>query len=148
MFALRSRVFLVGAVVGVLAASCAKEGRTPVHPVHGQVLFEGRPVPNALVVFHPAGELAGGSTLGKPHAIAGADGFFTLGTYAADDGAPAGDYAVTVELWLAGTPGVSLESDSTPTNRLPARYANPATSRLTARVGEGANELPTFKLAR
>ncbi len=81
MFALRSRAFPLVAVAAVLASSCAKEARTPVHPVHGQVLFEGRPVPNALVVFHPTSDPAVGATLGKPHAIADHDGFFTLGTY-------------------------------------------------------------------
>ena len=38
--------------VGVLVSGCA--GREePVYPVSGQVLFAGRPLAEAVVVFHP-----------------------------------------------------------------------------------------------
>ena len=109
-------------------------------PVKGRVLFEGKPVPYALVVFHPLAEE--GETI-RPRGQVAEDGSFQLTSYAAQDGAPPGEYRVTVEWWLART-----GSDAPPTNRLPARYSKAATSRLQARIAEGTHELPTFKLTR
>src|SRR5262249_18859054 len=65
------------------------------------------------------------------------DGSFTLTTYVANDGAPVGDYAVAVTLrtppWdELGKPGP---------NQLPARYGQPQTSGLRAKVIEGTKEL-------
>jgi hypothetical protein len=77
----------------------------------------------------------------KPRGKVGADGKFALTTYDGNDGAPAGEYKVTVELWLS-----SGRDDAAPTNRLPIRYANPDTSGLTATVNAGATELQPFAL--
>ena len=87
--------------------------------------------------------------LASPVASAGArptgqvdkDGKFTLTTFAANDGAPAGDYEVTVEWWVS-------KNDKPAVNRLPARYRQPERSGLRATVaGGGAIALPVFKLA-
>ena len=77
------------------------------------------------------------------NALVEADGTFTLSTYTANDGAPQGEYLVTV-VWpdpprdARGRPGP---------NRLPERYAQPETSGLRARVADGPNEF-TFELKR
>jgi hypothetical protein len=81
----------------------------------------------------------------KPRGQVEADGTFTLTTYEAGDGAPAGEYQVTVEWWLAsGKPG----DDRPPANRLPARYARAETSKLTARIEPGTNRLAAIELKR
>jgi hypothetical protein len=116
-----------------------------VYPVRGQLFYQGKPAANALVVFHALDESAG-TTGTRPHATVGPDGSFTLGTYASEDGAPAGEYAVTVEWWLAG-PKRGAEGDDVPTNHLPARFASPKTSQLAAKVQPGTNEVPAFNLA-
>ena len=73
----------------------------------------------------------------KPGGTSDAQGEFVLTTYTQDDGAPAGEYAVTV-VWrrpwtdAAGKPGPNL---------LPERYSKPDTSELRVRVKEGVNEL-------
>jgi hypothetical protein len=136
----RLMTIVVIALLSVLSSSCSN-GRKPVYPVHGQVLFEGQPIPGALVVFHSQG--ADGGTTEKSFAKAGPDGTFTLGTYESADGAPAGNYLVTVELWLSSGTG-----DEGPTSRLPPRYANPNTSGLTATVEAGPTELKPFELKR
>ena len=98
-----------------------------IYPVMGKVLLaDGKPAAFATIVFHPAKPDGV-----KPHGSVGADGSFQLTTYAGNDGAPAGSYRVTVELWLAGKDG------ETATSRLPAKYAQPATSGLTATIGTG-----------
>jgi hypothetical protein len=58
------------------------------------VLFEGRPARGALVVFHPLDDPRPKAV--KPRATVGRDGNFDLFTYSASDGAPAGNYAVSV----------------------------------------------------
>jgi hypothetical protein len=128
------------ALLSVLSSSCSS-ARKPVYPVHGQVSFEGQPIPGALVVFHPQGADDGQTE--KSFAKSGPDGTFTLATYESADGAPAGNYLVTVELWLSSGTG-----DEGPTSRLPPRYANPNTSGLTATVEAAPNELKPFELKR
>jgi hypothetical protein len=97
-----SRRILFGILgISILSlTSCGKDdGRKPTFPVTGKVFFEKKPTEHATIIFHPIGE--SGSNVVKPRGKVGSDGSFTLTTYDGNDGAPAGDYAVTVELWLA-----------------------------------------------
>src|SRR5437773_1893607 len=66
----------------------------PVFPVRGQVLLDGKPLAGVVIVFHPTTEW--GFDEGRPRAETGADGRFTVSTYGTGDGAPAGDYKVTI----------------------------------------------------
>lgn len=124
-------------VVAALAlAGCGQKGPT-LYPVTGKVTgSDGKPLENATVVFHPA-EGAGPDAV-KPRGKVGSDGTFTLTTHSAGDGAPAGEYRVTVELWLAG------RGDEPPANRLPEKYAKPDQSGFKATVGAGPTDLPPF----
>jgi hypothetical protein len=67
-----------------------------------------------------------------------------LRSYEPDDGAPAGEFKVTV-VWPESPPpnasGVFEVRD-----RLRGRYANPKTTELTATVEEGGGALPPFEL--
>jgi hypothetical protein len=128
---------LVG--VAVASTSCSQDKRVPVFPVTGQVSFAGKPTPRALLVFHPVIE----SSL-RPLGTVDEDGTFTLTTYEQGDGAPAGDYTVTVEWRRLAT----INDDQRPPNKLPARYSNPKSSGITARVSEGDNVLPPMQLTR
>jgi hypothetical protein len=129
-------------VSGVLfLPACAGEKRKPVFPVQGKVLFEGKPAAGAVVFFHPVG-VAGADAL-RPHATVEADGTYRLTTYNGPDGAPAGEYDVTV-VWTRPSRRGDEEGDSL----LPVRYRAPTTSRLRAEVKEQPNELPPFKLTR
>ena len=73
-----------------------------------------------------------------------ASGQFQLRSYEDGDGAPAGEFKVTI-VWPAPPPpdatGVFDLKD-----RLGGRYANPQTSKLTAQVAEGGGEIPPFEL--
>ncbi|NJO24457.1 MAG: hypothetical protein HC868_18030, partial [Sphingomonadales bacterium] len=95
--------------------SCGSSG-PKLHPVSGKLLFDGKPIEGATLVFHPVG---GGDL--KPSGTTKADGSFTLSTYPHGDGAPAGDYVVLVT-WY---PPNARELDN-PQNKLPARYADAA----------------------
>ena len=128
-----------------LCAACRDGTRKPVYPVQGQVLLDGQPVPQAQVVFHPLGEKDPGAV--RPTGQAGPDGKFTLSTYGRQDGAPAGEYAVTVQLWLSNATKESEEGDeSFASNQLPPQYGKVKTSTLKVRIKEGENQLPAFQL--
>ena len=134
---------LTVALLSIAGVSCSQHSdHKPVFPVTGQVLVNGKPAPHAFVVFHPVATSEADAV--RPRAQAKEDGTFQVTTYGRDDGAPAGEYALTVELFRAPT----ANDDRPPTNILPGRYANPKTSGLSVRVDEGPNELPPLRLAR
>ena len=143
----RANAFLGISLLAGLAAGCSSDDRKPVFAVAGQVLYEGQPTPHALVTLHPL-DPADKSTP-RPHGSVGPDGRFTLTTYRAGDGAPPGEYGVTVEWWLTSARAGTPEGDSLPpTNRLPPRYARVETSNIRVRIEAGDNQLPVFKLSR
>jgi hypothetical protein len=111
--------------------------RKPTHPVKGTVLFDGVPAGGATIAFHPA------TGPGRADAIVEADGSFVLSSYGRFDGAPVGDYTVTV---VKG-PGF-VDEDTTPAaNGLPSKYADAKSTPLRATVKEGTNDF-TFELAK
>ena len=132
--------------LAVLIPGCSGPKRPSVHPVRGQVLFQGRPTPGAFVAFHPVEPHS--RDVPHPIAYADAEGRFALGTYGSHDGAPAGEYAVTVVWWSPVQLAKAQEGDAAaPTNRLPARYGDAKRSGLRASVREGSNDL-TVQLTR
>jgi len=99
------------------------------HAVRGVVYYDGTPLPHAQVVFHPADSKAP-----RADALSDVDGTFTLSTYTPGDGAPAGEYDVTV---VASRP----RDDQRPVRHLlPARLAKKETSGLRLEVKPGPNE--------
>ena len=121
--------------------SCSSGDRIQLHPVGGRVLYKGSPVARAMVVFHP---LDGQTFEGlKPIAYTDDEGRFHLTTDSPGDGAPAGEYAVCVELREKTRTGVEKVKGR---NLLPARYSKPESSGLRCRVLDGPNELPPFIL--
>jgi len=128
------------ACAGVTLAGCGTNG-PELHPVKGTVLVNKKAAAHATVVLHPVNPTTPDAP--KPRGKVNADGSFTLTTHTEGDGAPAGDYRVTVEQWLAGA-----RADDPPANRLPAKFANPTTSGLTATIAVGTTELKAIEITR
>src|SRR5262249_13776589 len=104
-------------------------------PGRGRVLYQGKPVADAVVAFYYINPKDKKLTQ-RADALCDEDGTFVLSTYEPNDGIPVGEYAVSVALrqprWDdEGRPGKNL---------LPAKYASPRTSELTFTVKEGTNE--------
>ena len=121
------------------------------HPVSGQVLYQGKPTSNATVVLHrtqaaPAVETNSGEVIVAPNPQGTCDktGKFQLYTYAFGDGAPVGDYIVTVS-WQ--DPEGRGREDNYP-ELLPKRYQSSKMSGLKAQLNKGENVLPPFELKR
>lgn len=132
------KLVLFGAVICCFASCGEKVTQLPTHEVSGKILQDGKPVAHATVVFHPSFEL--GKDVSNPRGTTGEDGAFKLSTYGAGDGAPEGEYKITVELWTSTNP------EKGPESRLPVKFAKPDQSGLTAKVASGKNEIPTIEL--
>lgn len=119
-------------LLAMFAAGCRKESGLVCHPVRGEVTFDGRPLPEAQIVFHPQGNWPAGAP--RPIAQADEQGQFVLTTWQTGDGAPAGVYTVTVELREPRQRGEETVRDGR--NLLPTRYAKLSTSDLHCEVLE------------
>jgi hypothetical protein len=130
-------------LLAVLLAGCSDSpARKKVYPVEGKLTFNTEPMAGAMVTFHPAGD-ADPRAL-RAQATAAADGSYKLTAYVSGDGAPAGEYVVTV-YWpgkRAGKPkGPDEEETDMPPDRLNRRYAVAATTKLRATVRESPNTI-------
>lgn len=138
-----SAIVLVAAGLAGCDDRPSAAGRRPVYPVEGRLLIEGVPAANAQVAFHPAGDAD--PTAPRPTGHTGPDGTFRLTTYTANDGAPAGEYVVTV-VWPNDAIPVDECASPVTHDRLNGHYADPAARRLVATVGTGANPI-TLRVA-
>lgn len=122
-----------------------KSDRVAVHPARGTISFEGRPIANASIFLHPLG--VNEPEFPRPRATVAEDGSFIVGTYGKDDGAPAGQYQVTVQ-WFPKADKSDREGGPLPRNLLPGRYARCESSGLTVHIQKGENQIPLFQLKR
>ena len=144
---------LACACVAALALGCG-DSKVNLFPVSGQVLFQGKPAEKALIVLHdsrPAAELRG---IPIPRATTDKDGRFKLSSYSTDafDGAPAGNYVVTIvfpDAAASSAQGEDVDPESVDESPdiLRGKYASPDTSPLKAEIKEGENNLPVFDVS-
>jgi hypothetical protein len=133
-------MILSGLILAALAG-CSNHHRAPVYPVHGQVLLNGKPLSDAIVAFHAPEHMALDAF---PAAHTDADGRFELTSYEHNDGAPEGAYTISVVCFRARS--IRRGQEGRADNVVPQRYANPASSGLSATVASQSNDLPAIKL--
>jgi hypothetical protein len=119
--------------------------RVAVFPAQGLASYEGKPLASASIFLHPIGVKE--PVFPLPRATANADGSYVIGTYGRDDGAPAGEYQITVQ-WFAKVNDPEKNDSIVPRNQAPARYARAETSGLSALIQEGDNKIPALQLRR
>lgn len=131
------RMGIVLAIAVLALSGCGRgERRVPVFKTSGSVVrADGSAVPNALVVLHATGAA---STVPKPRGTTDEQGRFQLTTYEVDDGAPEGQFTITVEQWIRDDPNLP------PSNHLVATLAKPESSGLQATISQGINEIPSL----
>src|SRR5262245_50392711 len=130
----------IGVLALLLLGGCS--GKPPVYPVRGEVRdSEGKPAKGVLVVFHPVGE-ANSSEVVKPVGRVDENGEFHLTTYVEGDGAPAGDYAVTL-VWPAPR---KTPFDPEGGDQLGGAYAHPDTPKTHFTVEKRDNQVPIIQL--
>jgi hypothetical protein len=144
----RANVGVVGAVALVafvaLTPGCGSNGRRPVYPVHGTVLdSKDKPAAGAMVFFHPIETVEG--ELIKPLGYVQEDGTFALTTYTKDDGAPQGEYSVTIE-WRQPKSSPFGARNPGP-DKLQGRYGDPGRSKIRFQVDpKPENTVPPIRL--
>ncbi len=130
--------------VALLAfAGCAKDDKVKLYPVKGKVIVDGKPVEGALLTMY-----AKSSEPKLQQAVTAttkSDGSYAVGTYEPEDGAPAGEYTVTIFHFPPDAQAIMMRTGVVP-NLLPAQYSDPMKSSLTIEVKEQANEIAPFKL--
>ena len=133
----RSRLLLVVVLfVSLTAVGCGSTNTDlpPTAPVTGKVTYQGQPVSNGLVTFHPANgsKPASGQT--------GKNGEFTLSTFEREDGAVFGKHKVTIKAYQEGQ-DVSLVPADKLTYAVPKKYVDEATTSLEVEVKKGSNDI-------
>ncbi|HAC90650.1 MAG TPA: hypothetical protein DCF63_08445 [Planctomycetaceae bacterium] len=130
----------VAIVSGLLVGCSSEPAKLVTHAVEGRVVNGKSPISHATVVLHPVQEFQGESI--RPRGQTDADGKFRLTTYTQNDGAPSGEYRVTIQKWTTEKP------EEGPQNRLSNKLSKPETSGLTATIQEGENKLDDFKISK
>jgi hypothetical protein len=133
---------VLGACLSLCGVSCSGTGA--LHPVQGKVIYKSSPLSGALVTFHPKG--SDDLKAVRPTGLTTEDGSFTL-TTGEKEGAPAGEYVVTIICSEQIRPkgGISAAPPET-RDRLGGAYAKREASRIVVEVKSGANQLEPFDL--
>lgn len=131
---------LIGATICLLTCflGCGKvEQKAKTYPLSGKVTRTGDPVANATVVLHSKNAFP--FDVPAPRGTTDEKGAFQITTYESGDGAPEGEYEISLEQWYRDDP------NSSPTNHLPKNLSFPSTSGLKVQVIAGEN--PALELA-
>lgn len=134
------RLAICAALITLLG--CSKPAGPRCYPVRGTVTQDGKPVAEVMVVLHPL--LPQTEPFPLPLGHTDEQGNFHLQTLRPGDGAPAGEYAITLELRALRRSGEEMTRDGK--NLLPARYATPQSTPLHFRVIEGENKVPAIAI--
>lgn len=125
-----------------MISGCGGDGRPPTYPTKGKILIKGKGYSDVVVLFHPVGGKKDDVPL--PRGATSEDGTFEITTFKKGDGAPAGEYNVTI----------MYESVSSPLNRnkkrppaFPTTFTQPNSTPLKATIeAKEMNSLPEFKV--
>ncbi|MFO0956749.1 MAG: hypothetical protein U0800_04685 [Isosphaeraceae bacterium] len=133
---------LIAVALGAMAGCSGGKAGTPTFPVEGRVEYQGKAATGAFVVFHPTQE-QGGEV--RPTGKVGEDGKFQLTSFDDLDGAPAGEYAVTVEWYKLVNKGSDWQRGP---NVIPPKYGKADTTPIRVTIREGSNTLEPFQIVR
>jgi hypothetical protein len=134
----------------MLMVSCGKSGdrvkgvRLPVYPAKGKLMMGDEPVPNATLTFHPVKKFPREVAQIRPSAHTNKDGTYEVSTYGSNDGAPAGDYSVTVS-WRGAEPNLRNEEED---ELAPVQFRNATTTGFKTTLKEGENTIQVFNMGK
>lgn len=131
-------VVVLGLVATLTGVGCRPDWQSDTYPATGRITINGEAPAGAVVELHSVGEQPDVRD-SRPWAVVQEDGSYSLTTYETGDGAPLGEYAVTVK-W---PPDVSKPSL---VDRLGGVYARPESSAWKVSISDGDNELPPITI--
>src|SRR5262245_23797280 len=117
---MKRAAMLLGLLSAPVLTGCgkAKEPWETAYPAKGVLTYKGKPVANAEIAFFPQGTSMPDSV--RPRAKTNDEGAFVVWTYQPGDGAPAGNYKVTIvhhSVTEKNGVGITLPND------LPPKYS-------------------------
>ncbi|WP_425616166.1 hypothetical protein NA78x_006105 [Anatilimnocola sp. NA78] len=115
----------------------------PLHPVKGTVTFRGQPAVGFRVIFNPLTDI--GKVKYSPAALTDATGTFEITSLKPGDGAPVGDYAITIQ-WPDHINEPTNPDPVPEVDKLRGAYNNPQRSKFRVSVLPGPNTLLPFAL--
>lgn len=127
----------------VMAVGCGQSTQTPpvaVHPAQGKITFKGLPTHGATVTLHPKTPT---TDVPVPRATVDQSGAFKLSTFAPGDGAPEGEYTVTVFWYKPIKNGADVSPGP---NVIPIKYTKPESTDIVVRIAAGQNDIPAIQL--
>ena len=150
LFVMSKPIWIVPVLTLWMMTGCGEQSlqsaALPTHPTTGQLTINGVPVKGAIVRLFPVAPAAEGSSPIVPTGTVREDGTFELTSYVTGDGAPQGDYLITLE-WP--DPSLVSSRDAMPgdaPDRLKHRFFNPERSKLKAHIAAGENRLEPIVL--
>ena len=123
-----------------MVVQCKDHG-VKLYPVRGTVYINGSPASDVNVMFTRTEPIEGFSTPLSPSGVTDDDGTFRLMSFDPDDGAPEGDYQVTIIY-----PMNRFNKNLSGIDRLKGKFANPKSSGVTAKIEPKVNNLAPFDL--
>src|SRR5690606_6356929 len=106
-----------------ISSGCGGDDRVKLYPAAGSVTVKGQPAEGAEVVLFAVDESLRGPGNPLPNGVVGPDGKFSLGSYGVGDGAPTGEYQVTI-VWPEEVKASPNNPERPPArDRLNSRYA-------------------------
>ena len=144
----RAGLRAVVAVTVLGLAACGGSDFHKVYPVKGTILVNGRPANDCLIYLNRTFDDNHPRRV-TPYALTGENGEFQITSYITNDGAPEGEYVVTIE-WRERS-GV-LNNNFEGIDRLDGAYAKVESTKsrpgFVVKVGRQAQELPPFNLTQ
>jgi hypothetical protein len=116
--------------LALVLSGCTKSDRKPVFPAGGTLTIAGKPAVGVFVVYIPV--KAEDDTPPRATALTQADGSYKLTTYETGDGAPAGDFKITLLYERLSSPFLKK---SEPAPKIDTKYLKPNSTPLRAAVG-------------
>ena len=134
----------------LLLAGCGKSDSEAVvvHPVSGQVVYDGKPVAGVEITLLPTDAPMVPIIPRNPRAVTDGEGRFVIGTFTESDGAAEGGYQIICH-WPKTAPGAESEEEIDPSedDRL-LRWYDPMNSKFSVRVKPGENIVPRLQLVK
>jgi hypothetical protein len=120
----------------------------PVFPTSGKILYQGKPLAGVILIFHSTDV----NQKIKSQATTDNEGKFVATTFKTADGAPEGDYTIT--LVVPNNESDSAREDAASERQFqkeglvlfPSKYQNPATSPLKVKVSKNQPDLGILEI--
>lgn len=131
----------------MIVCGCSTSDRLETHPVTGKVFRDGQPAIGAIVLFHRSDVPKKTSAfLALPKGVVTEEGTYFLTSYEHRDGAPEGNYRVTITWPQELSDSYDPEEQEMAPDRLNGRYDNPSESTIEREVTANNNELLPIEL--